>query len=326
VASEVSASATAELRHSRHELHRPLSDDQQRWLADLYRANASAVYFVCKFLLRKPDEAADATQEVFLRAAESLRGRTTAQHARSWLLTAAQNHCLNLLRTHSRVDKTRSDPIADPRDDADPETAIVDRALITAVLGELRVRERRALLLWAVEQRPLAQIAHDLGISYTAVQQLLFRARRHAASVAARVAAVLLGLLQLGRAARRASQAGQLVLVAVTVPVVLASLPLSSNANHAVGSPPSNSAVVRSAPAAVVNDVRAPRTSAEKTTLVVAPGLQVPGAPVSLSSVSIEGASTISGLIAKLERTVETLGLPPTPPTLPNKGGGNLVP
>jgi RNA polymerase sigma-70 factor (ECF subfamily) len=225
VASETSAITTAELRQ-RHELRRRLNGAQQRSLADLYRSNASAVYFVCHFLLRNPEDAADATQEVFLKAVERLGGRSTTEPMRSWLLTAAQNHCLEVLRRHHRVSTIAG---TDSGGDADPETAVVERDLISAVFRELRVRERKALWQWAVESRPLAEIANDLGLSYTAVQQLVFRARRHAASVAARVAA-LLGLLQLGRALRRVSQAYQVALAAAVVPVVLVSSLSSSGA------------------------------------------------------------------------------------------------
>jgi hypothetical protein len=134
----------------------------------------------------------------------------------------------------------------DPPGHDDPETAVVQRDTVTAVFGELRGRERQALWQWAVERRPLAEIATELGISYTAVQQLLFRARRHALLVAARVAA-LLGLFHLGRALRRASQAGQLVLVAVVVPVVLSSVPASS-ATHRTAAPPPPHASTRILP------------------------------------------------------------------------------
>jgi RNA polymerase sigma factor (sigma-70 family) len=231
VASETSALATVELRRPRHELHRRLSDEQQRLLADLYRENASAIYFVCNFLLRKPEDAADATQEVFLSAVESLRERATAKHARAWLLTAAQNYCLEVLRGHQRLETIEANAAVGQGGEQDPESAVVERDTVSAVFAALRVRERQALWQWAVERRPLAEIARDLGLSYTAVQQLLFRARRHAASVAAWVAA-LLGLFQLGRVARRASQGAQLVLVAAVVPVVLASTPSSSGTRH----------------------------------------------------------------------------------------------
>ena len=318
MASETSALATVELRHPRHGLHRRLSDEQQHWLADLYRANASAVYFVCHFLLRRSEDAADATQEVFLKAVESLRGRSTAEYARSWLLTTAQDHCLDVLRRHPQLDKAAPNPAGDVGAEADPESTVIERAQVNAVLGELRVRERRALLMWAVERRPLAEIARELGLSYTAVQQLLFRARRHAASLAARVAA-LLGLLRFAQVVRRAAQAGQLALVAAVVPVVLVSVPSSSPAQHAAGAPPSQSSVLARAPAALVNGVHPPPASVGANTMTVAPALQVPAPPVALPSDSVQGAtSTINRAVEDLKRSV---GLPaPTPPspTLPH--------
>lgn len=301
MAIDTSALATAELRHPRQRLHRRRSDEQQRWLADLYRANASAVYFVCQFLLRNPEDAADATQEVFLRAVESLHGRSTAKHARSWLLGAAQDHCLDVLRSHPQVDRPVPNPGVDSRGDADPESAVVERAHVTAVLGELRLRERRALLMWAVERRPLADIARELGLSYTAVQQLLFRARRHAASVAARVAA-LLGLFQFGRVVRRASQVGQLALVAVTVPVVLSSLSSSSADHRATVAPPSVSASLGRGPGAAGKSLGGSETS----TIVGA--VRVNGVPVSLPSVPIGGARlTVNNAISTLERSARQL-------------------
>jgi RNA polymerase sigma factor (sigma-70 family) len=302
-------------------LHRRLSDEQQHWLADLYRANASAVYFVCQFLLRRPEDAADATQEVFLKAVESLRGRSTAEHARSWLLTAAQDHCLDALRQHPTVDRPVPSPGVDSGGDVDPESAVVERAHVTAVLGELRVRERRALLMWAVERRPLAEIARELGLSYTAVQQLLFRARRHAASVAATVGA-LLGLFQFGRVIRRASQTGQLALLAAVLPVVLISLPSTGTVQHSAGAPPSQSAVLARAPVGGRNGTHQPRATAGESTIAVVPAVEVPAAPVPLPSVSVQRAtSTINRVIVKLEGLSTTL----TPP-LPRSGGGDPLP
>jgi hypothetical protein len=242
------------------------------------------------------------------------------------LLTAAQNHCLEVLRRHPQVDKPTPDPIADSRGEADPEAAVVERALITAVLGELRVRERRALLLWAVERRPLAGIARELGLSYTAVQQLLFRARRHAASVAARVATALLGLSQLGRFFRWASHAGQMVLVATLVPVVLASM--VSSTPHPDPPPQGGSAI--SSPTLpspggggnLLGLTLPPNRGREKTMTVV----EVSGVAVSVPSISVPGAtSAINRAVKDLERS---LGLPaPRVPTLPSPGaGGNLLP
>jgi RNA polymerase sigma-70 factor (ECF subfamily) len=298
VASETSALATVELAHPRRKLQRRLSAEQQRWLADIYRANASAVYFVCQFLLRKPEDAADATQDVFLKAVESLRGRSTPERARSWLLSAAQNHCLEVLRRHHHVERIATNPGTDSAGDADPETAVVERDIVSTVFRELRARERHALWRWAVESRPLSEIANDLGLSYTAVQQLLFRARRHAASVAAMVAA-LLGLLQLGRALRRASHAYQMALVAAVVPVILVSMPSSSSANPAIASPPSQAVPLHAVPTQSGRGVIPSRATPPAGTL------ELPQPPVALPSAVLDPAtSAVDGAVSTLERSV----------------------
>src|SRR2546423_12394588 len=80
-----------------------LNPDQRRWLGDLYQAHFDAVLRVCARVMRNADDAADAAQEVFLIALDSLRPEAPAAQARSWLLTVARNHCLDLLRRRKRL-------------------------------------------------------------------------------------------------------------------------------------------------------------------------------------------------------------------------------
>jgi hypothetical protein len=153
----------------------------------------------------------------------------------------------------------------------------------------------------------------------------LFRARRHAASVAARVAAVLLSIFQLGRVFRRASHAGQLMLVAALVPIALASAPSSSAAHQAVAAPLSHSAM----PAPTHHPEPSPQGGRE-TPMALPEGPAVPavsGVPLPLQSVPIGGAtSTVNGAIEELERSLR-LSAPQLPtPTLPPKVGGNPLP
>jgi DNA-directed RNA polymerase specialized sigma24 family protein len=49
-----------------------LTDDRRRWLSELYESNSAAVFNVSYRLLNSREDAADATHEVFLRAANSL--------------------------------------------------------------------------------------------------------------------------------------------------------------------------------------------------------------------------------------------------------------
>jgi RNA polymerase sigma factor (sigma-70 family) len=303
VAIDTSDLATAELRHPRHELHRRLSDEQQRWLADLYRANASAVHSLCRSVLRNRDDAADATQEVFLRAVDSLKQSSSAENARSWLLTVARSYCLEVLQRPQRLDRREVNVEVDSAVDADPEAAAIERHIVAAIFGELRERERRALWQWAVERRPLAEIAHEQGRSYRAAQQFLIRTRRHALSVAARVAA-LLGLFRLARVARRVSHTVQLALVAAAVPVVLASVPSSNTVDrhHAVPAPP-QSVLVGRAPAPLAKGFGG---SARSMPVEAVPELPVTRVPVSVPSGALDGAtSTVDSATSTLKRSVE---------------------
>ena len=268
----------------------------------------------CWSVLRSRDEAADATQEVFLRAADSLKDSSSAENARSWLLTEARNYCHDVLRQRQRLARSALTLAVESGGDADPEAAAIDRHVVTTIFGELRKHERRALWQWAVERRPLAEIAHDQRRSYKAVQQFLFRARRHALSVAARLAA-LLGLLQLGRAARRLSYASQFAAVVVVVPMVLATMPSSSAPNDAFATPAQQSAPLGQAPTAVVKGLDGTGTSAAGGTLAA------PGVRVSLPPVLVKVDTwAVEGPITTLERTVrqlrQTIGSGPVP-----KGG-----
>jgi RNA polymerase sigma-70 factor (ECF subfamily) len=165
---------------------------------ELYHANYAAVLRVCSRILRNPDDAADAAQQVFLIALESLDLTTNGSAARAWLLTVARNHCLDLLRRRKRLGKALITLGSDASRAPDVETAVADRDFVGLVFKHLSNRERQALWHSAVESRPLADIAGRLRVSYMAAAQVLHRARRHAVQVAARVA-VVVGIFQLGR-------------------------------------------------------------------------------------------------------------------------------
>ena len=200
-------------------------------IADLYHANYAAVLRVCSGILRNPDDAADAAQEVFLIALESLDVTARRSAARAWLVTVARNHCLDLLRRRKRLGKAMVTLAPDADRGTDMETAVADRDFVDIVFKQLTRRERQALWHSAVESRPLAELAGRFRLSYMAAAQVLHRARRHALQVAARVA-VVFGVFQLGRprpGAGSALAATRLAAVAA-VPLILVSLQSSSSA------------------------------------------------------------------------------------------------
>src|SRR2546423_12972051 len=141
-------------------------DTRGSWLADLYESNSTAVFQVCQRLMKNPEDAADATHEVFLRALASLSGEPAGTQARAWLVRVARNHCLDLLRRQKRLGSALTTLAAEPVRHAEAEQAVLDRQFVDAVLRQLKQRERQALWQSAVEYRPLSAIGPHLGLSY----------------------------------------------------------------------------------------------------------------------------------------------------------------
>src|SRR5437867_8319147 len=180
---------------------------------------------------RLREHGADAAHEVFLIALNSLAPDTEEKRARAWLLTVAQNHCVDLLRRRKRFARALVTLGVDDAGD-DLENGFVDRDFVTGVLQQLSLRERMALWQSAVEHRSLADIATGLQLSCAAAAQVVNRARQHAVRLAASVAAVL-AVLRFPRAIRRLLArfqltdaqpmlAAQRVLALAAVPVVAA--------------------------------------------------------------------------------------------------------
>jgi RNA polymerase sigma factor (sigma-70 family) len=205
----------------------PISSEQQRWLAALYEANVAAVSRRCGAILRSGDEAADAVHEVFLIALNSLAPDTEAKRARAWLLTVAQNHCVDVLRRQQRFGRALVKLGADRDARGDLEGGVVDRDFVDGLLRQLSLRERLALWQSAVEHRSLADIATGLQLSYAAAAQVVHRARRHALRLGAGIAAILV-VLRPARVVRRVLERmtdGQSLLAAHRA-IALAALPV----------------------------------------------------------------------------------------------------
>jgi RNA polymerase sigma-70 factor, ECF subfamily len=181
---------------------RRLTDEQRQWLADLYQANFASVFRLCEGVLRSREDAADAAHETFLVAMDSIQPGATPKMARSWLLTVARNHCLDVLRRRKRYGRALVTLGGNPTNGTDMESAIAERDFVSLVLSRLSLRERQALWQSAVESRPVADIAMGLRLNYMAAAQVLHRARLRA-EAAARIA-VVIGIARLGRSLRRA--------------------------------------------------------------------------------------------------------------------------
>jgi RNA polymerase sigma factor (sigma-70 family) len=148
-------------------------------LSDLFEEHGRMVYGVCRVLLRDPEEAEDAAQQVFLSAHRSMLGGTEPREPAAWLGTIARNECRGRIRARMAT------PLAlvDERDAAaiDVEHLAAQRAEIEALcaaLVELPQQQREAIVLREFYGLSYEEVQAALGITDAAVESLLFRARK----------------------------------------------------------------------------------------------------------------------------------------------------
>lgn len=146
-----------------------MGDVEQHQLANELQRHEDSVYTYFRRMGRQPADAADLTQDTFVRAlvgVERFRGDSTY---RTWLLGIARNLHREWIR------KSYRSPIPDDAIDVvDPGND--DTTAITEALGKLPLDERELLVLHHVEGLHSKEIALLLGISDAATRQRLSRA------------------------------------------------------------------------------------------------------------------------------------------------------
>ena len=214
----------------------PAPGPQINTLVDLYSKHERRIYRYCLALLKNPNDAEDATQETFTRAAPFLHRLPGDLSA--YLTTVARNICCDVVRSRSRrsvpIDAL---PIADRT--VSPERQSVDWDVVHRMWRHLNPAER-ILLAYTFAGYRYEEIAARTGMSRPAVSVGIARARRRLRDLAA--ATGTLGVLPLGirrlldRVARRvqpvvassqATLAGVVDQVGAIVAAVIAGLVVS---------------------------------------------------------------------------------------------------
>lgn len=150
--------------------------DADRSFERIYRRHRREVYGSVLRDVRDPDEAEDVTQAAFLNAFRAMRRGDTPEKPRAWLLTIARNVVRR--RAHLRAEGPQEVELDSElllTLDEDDGSASAD---IHAALLRLTDAQREAILLREIQGRSYAEIAFELGLSVSAVEALIFRARR----------------------------------------------------------------------------------------------------------------------------------------------------
>jgi RNA polymerase sigma factor (sigma-70 family) len=153
---------------------RPRSD---RAFERMYKRHVGDVYRYALAVMRNPADAEDVTQTTFLNAYRSFVEKgSRPEKPQNWLIAIAHNVCRQRFRQSARrpSEVAFDDDIADTLVDDDmPSGEDIRRAL-----GHLGFNQRAALVMRELEGRSYAEIAEILDLSTSAVETLIFRARR----------------------------------------------------------------------------------------------------------------------------------------------------
>lgn len=136
-----------------------LGGDRQAF-GELVERHQRRVYNLSYRMLGRPEDAADATQDVFVACLRKLSGFRGTSSFPTWLHRVTMNVCYDILRKRSREQ---------PAEDALPEPAGADHADAAAV----GVDVQRALLQIPEEFRAVVLMHDALGIPYEEIAEAL---------------------------------------------------------------------------------------------------------------------------------------------------------
>jgi len=143
----------------------------------LYRRYVADVYHYALALLRNPADAEDVTQTTFLNAYRAYQNGVEVEKPQNWLIKITHNVARSRYAHASR--RVREVPLEDHVEQlAVPEEERPNVEALLEALGKLPFNQRAALVMRELEGRPYAEIAETIGVSVSAVETLIFRARR----------------------------------------------------------------------------------------------------------------------------------------------------
>jgi RNA polymerase sigma-70 factor (ECF subfamily) len=152
---------------------------------EVYVRFSRRVLGLCHHLLGSPEEADDATSEVFMKLRAAISRYDLAQPLWPWITAIATRHCLDRLRRRRRerrlFEAEPETPLAAGEGGASPLAELLaeeDRAVLAAAIAALPERQRVPLVLRYHGEISYDEIAEHLGWTRERVAVSLFRAKQ----------------------------------------------------------------------------------------------------------------------------------------------------
>lgn len=155
----------------------------------LVTAYEKNVYNLALRMVGDPEDAADMTQETFIKAYRALGSFRGDSKFSSWLYRIASNVCLDFLRSRSRhpqislsgADEDDRTAFELPDMSQNPEEQLMKKLSMEAVrrrLEQLPEQQRQILVLRELGGLSYAELAQTLGLEEGTVKSRIFRARK----------------------------------------------------------------------------------------------------------------------------------------------------
>lgn len=144
------------------------------------------IYNAAFWLLRRPEDASDIAQIVFLRVAERLDDFDPKYKFFSWIYRIAVNESLNLMRRNSREDALDDEVDVPGADSANPEWQLGEAEVSTRIQGALMgmsTNHRTVLMLRHFSECSYQEIGQILDLDQKTVKSRLFEARHRLADI-----------------------------------------------------------------------------------------------------------------------------------------------
>ena len=148
----------------------------------LVKAYETSVFRIVMGFVHQKEDAEDITQEVFVKAFQSLDRFAGRSSFSTWLYRIAIHTSLNELKRRKRrtLWSMAADMLQLPSTNKNPEQALAEKAEqdeIRKAIDRLPEKQRMAFILSRYEELPQRDVALIMEISEGAVEQLLLRAR-----------------------------------------------------------------------------------------------------------------------------------------------------
>lgn len=141
-------------------------------ISQLYRRLGPLIYRRCLRLLRDPDNARDATQEVFVRALRHAGRLKADRECLPWLYRVATNYCLNWIRDRKPEDDRRPEEILQQESG---ERRLAARQQVISLLDKFDEKTRQVAVYSLLDGMTQEEIASVMGLSRKTVGKKLSR-------------------------------------------------------------------------------------------------------------------------------------------------------